>query len=77
MRSMNSPPKAIVWVVDDDGSVTTSLRVLVEASGLIVETYDSVAGLLAGFDPERAGCIVLNEGMPCHRFRGRHVDRRR
>ncbi len=53
-----------VWIVDDDCSVTDSLATLLESVGHQVETYNSAHEFLAGYNPERAGCIVLDERMP-------------
>ncbi len=55
---------ATVSIVDDDPSVTDSLRVLLESVGKHVETFNSAEDFLAGYDPERPGCIVLDERMP-------------
>jgi len=53
-----------VCVVDDDDSVRDSLRLLIESAGYAVETFASAEGFLAGYDPERPGCIILDERMP-------------
>jgi FixJ family two-component response regulator len=49
-----------VFVVDDNASVRKSMQALVEAAGLAVETYASAAEFLATYDPQRAGCLVLD-----------------
>lgn len=49
-----------VFVVDDNPSVRKSLRALVEAAGLAVETYASATEFLAAYDATRAGCLVLD-----------------
>src|SRR6185503_18336396 len=49
-----------VFVVDDNASVRRSMQALVEAAGLAVETYASATEFLAAYDPERAGCLVLD-----------------
>jgi FixJ family two-component response regulator len=49
-----------VFVVDDNPGVRKSLRALVGAAGLAVETYASAAEFLAVFDPGRSGCLVLD-----------------
>ena len=49
-----------VFVVDDNASVRKSMQALVEAAGLAVETYASAAEFLAAYDPQRAGCLVLD-----------------
>jgi FixJ family two-component response regulator len=53
-----------VFVVDDDEAVRTSLRLLLKSVGLQVETYGSAQEFLDQFDPDRAGCLVLDIRMP-------------
>ena len=53
-----------VFVVDDDQAVRDSLRWLVESVGLHVETFASVAEFQERYDPDRAGCVVLDVRMP-------------
>jgi FixJ family two-component response regulator len=54
----------IVFLVDDDGAVRDSLGRLLEAAGLPVERYASAEEFLAGHQPGRAGCLVLDVAMP-------------
>jgi two-component system response regulator FixJ len=49
-----------VFVVDDNVRVCESLRVLVEAAGLAVETFAASEDFLAAYYPARAGCLVLD-----------------
>lgn len=53
-----------VFVVDDDQEVRDALQLLMESVGLAVETYPSASDFLAGFDPQRPGCIILDVRMP-------------
>ncbi|MCZ8132434.1 MAG: response regulator FixJ [Steroidobacteraceae bacterium] len=55
---------ATVFVVDDDDAVRTSLRLLLKSVGLPVETHASAQEFLDAFDPDRAGCLVLDIRMP-------------
>lgn len=55
---------ATVFVVDDDEAVRTSLRLLLKSVGLPVETYAAAQEFLEQFDPDRAGCLVLDIRMP-------------
>ena len=55
---------ATVFVVDDDEAVRTSLRLLLKSVGLPVETFASAQEFLDQFDPDRAGCLVLDIRMP-------------
>jgi RNA polymerase sigma factor (sigma-70 family) len=56
--------KPTIAIVDDDTSVTDSLKVLIESVGQDAETFNSATDFLAAYDPERPGCIVLDERMP-------------
>ena len=53
-----------VFLVDDDDAVRDSLGRLLEAAGLPVERYASAEEFLAGYQPVRAGCLVLDVAMP-------------
>ncbi len=53
-----------VFVVDDDVAVRKSLRRLMEAAGLHVETFESAQAFLDGFDRSKPGCLVLDISMP-------------
>jgi FixJ family two-component response regulator len=49
-----------VFVVDDNAGVRKSLRALFESADLAVETYASGQEFLAVYDPDRAGCLLLD-----------------
>lgn len=53
-----------VFVVDDDASIRTYLRRLLEIRGFTVETCASGAELLARVRVDRPGCILLDLSMP-------------
>ncbi len=55
---------ATVFVVDDDEAVRTSLRLLLKSVGLPVETHAAAQEFLDQYDPDRAGCLVLDIRMP-------------
>jgi len=55
---------ATVFVVDDDREVRDALQLLMESVGLVVETYGSAQAYLDRFEPERAGCLVVDVRMP-------------
>ena len=50
----------VVFVVDDDPSVRSSLKFLISTVGLHVETFDSAEAALGELSPETAGCLVLD-----------------
>jgi FixJ family two-component response regulator len=51
---------AIVFVVDDDPSVRSSLKFLISTVGLHVETFDSAEAALQKLTPDAPGCLVLD-----------------
>lgn len=54
----------VVFIVDDDEAMRSSLRWLIESVGMKVETYDSADRFLASYYPGRAGCLLLDVRMP-------------
>src|SRR4026207_1829110 len=54
----------VVFVVDDDESVRTSLKELLESVGLRVELFDSADAFLASRIPDVASCLVLDVRLP-------------
>ena len=52
-----------VFIVDDDEAYRDSLVELVASVGLRCECFASALDFLAAFDPERAGCLVLDVRM--------------
>jgi len=54
----------VVYVVDDDESVRRSLKRLLAAAGLNVETFPSAADFLSFDLYDRPGCLVLDVSMP-------------
>lgn len=55
---------ATVFIVDDDEAVRGSLKLLLKSLGMPAQTYASGQEFLAGFDPQRSGCLVLDIRMP-------------
>jgi FixJ family two-component response regulator len=53
-----------IFVVDDDDAVRESLALLFRSVGLKAETFRSAAAFLAGHDPGRPGCLLLDVRMP-------------
>ena len=50
----------IVFVVDDDPSVRSSLKFLIGTVGLHVETFDSAETALQRLSPDAPSCLVLD-----------------
>lgn len=50
----------VVFVIDDDPSVRSSLKFLISTVGLQVESFDSAETFLQRKPPETASCLVLD-----------------
>ena len=53
----------VVFFVDDDDAICQSLRLLIEDIGLVVRTCNSAQQFLSEYDPDQAGCLVLDVRM--------------
>jgi len=68
---LTSPP--VVFVVDDDPSIRSSLAFLIGTVGLKVESFDSAEHFLSGKLPDTGSCLVLDvrlaglSGLDCQR----------
>src|SRR6202045_516734 len=54
----------VVFVIDDDASMRTSLSSLFRSVGLKVEVFDSAADFLRVARPDAASCLVLDVRLP-------------
>jgi RNA polymerase sigma factor (sigma-70 family) len=54
----------LVFVVDDDPSVRSSLKFLISTVGLKVETFDSADSFLQRQPPDAPSCLVLDVRLP-------------
>lgn len=54
----------IVFIVDDDSGIRSSLSRALIKRGFTVETFESAETFLNAYDPEVSGCLVLDYGMP-------------
>ena len=59
---MTAPP--LVFVVDDDRSVRSSLKFLFSTVGLLAETFDSADSFLHKKRPDVPSCLVLDVRLP-------------
>ena len=57
-------PASIVFVVDDDPSVRSSIKILLESVGLEVELFGSTKEFLLGRPADRPSCLVLDIRLP-------------
>jgi len=60
---MSTQGAPIVYLVDDDSAVRDSLRVMLEAYGMVVKDYVSAPAFLADGE-RRHGCLILDLHMP-------------
>lgn len=56
--------KSLVYLVDDDFSVRDSLSMLIESTGQAVKSFDSADSFLSNYNPDQAGCLILDVRMP-------------
>lgn len=61
---LDSPTKAMIYVVDDDSDVLGSLQFLLETDGFDVRTFKSGAALLRDEASDGADCFVIDYKMP-------------
>jgi two-component system response regulator FixJ len=54
----------VVFVVDDDQAIRSSLKWLIESVDLRVEAYGSADDFMSHYYPGRAGCLLLDVRMP-------------
>lgn len=63
-QTANSDPLPVVFVVDDEAGIRSSLRRLLKLAGLTVETYSSGPEFLEKAQLHGAGCVLLDMRMP-------------
>jgi FixJ family two-component response regulator len=63
MQEVPHPPE-VVFVIDDDVSMRTSLSSLFRSVGLKVEVFDSAGDFLKFGRPDSASCLVLDVRLP-------------
>ncbi|MBN3851927.1 MULTISPECIES: response regulator transcription factor [unclassified Paraburkholderia] len=57
-------PAQLVYVVDDDSGMRTSLAWLLDSVGIKSEGFGSATEFLAAFDVNKAACLILDVRMP-------------
>ena len=53
-----------VYVVDDDESIRTLWRWLMESNGIPVQTFATAQSFIESFSEDEAGCLVLDLDLP-------------
>lgn len=61
---MNADATQQVFLVDDDEAVRDALQLLLNASGLRVQAFASAESFLDYYQPDYAGCLLLDIRMP-------------
>ncbi len=65
---MNDPSQthgaSIVFLVDDDEAIRTTLSRALSKRGFVVRTYETAQGFLDDYTGNEPGCLVLDYGMP-------------
>jgi two-component system response regulator FixJ len=55
---------SMVFVVDDDTGVRSSIRLLLKSVGITATPYGSASEFLAAYDVAQPGCLILDIRMP-------------
>jgi FixJ family two-component response regulator len=64
MTSTASSGIRSVYIVDDDAAVRDSIKWLMKSARIPAVGFQSADEFLEKFDPELAGCILLDQHMP-------------
>lgn len=64
MNDMHPDQPPIAYVVDDDESIRTLWRWLMESNGIAVRTFSTAAEFIESYRNGSAGCLVLDLKLP-------------
>ncbi len=64
MNDMHSDQHPTAYVVDDDESIRTLWRWLMESNGIAVKTFATAAAFIESYRSGDAGCLVLDLKLP-------------
>jgi FixJ family two-component response regulator len=64
MSDMLADPVPTAYVVDDDESIRTLWRWLMESNGIAVRTFANAAEFITACPPDAPGCLVLDLRLP-------------
>lgn len=53
-----------VFIIDDDPLIRSMIELLIQASGRPVASFPAATEFLAGYAPQRAGCLICDICMP-------------
>lgn len=63
MENGRPQEQSIVFVIDDDDDVCTTLQQILQRPGLIVHTYRSAEAFLAAFVPQKQACLLVDANL--------------
>lgn len=64
MNDLHREPVPTAWVVDDDESIRTLWRWLMDSNGIAVRTFASATEFIHAYPPDAPGCLVLDLRLP-------------
>jgi FixJ family two-component response regulator len=64
LRRIMATAESIVFVIDDDPSFRRSIEMLIESSGLRVQTFSSAEEFLRSRRPDAPACLLLDVRLP-------------
>ncbi|HKV30806.1 MAG TPA: response regulator, partial [Candidatus Dormibacteraeota bacterium] len=64
MNDVRQGEAPTVFVVDDDDSIRTLWRWLMESNGIAVTTFAAAAEFIEAYPPGAPGCLVLDLKLP-------------
>ncbi len=80
-QSVNTSDALLIYVVDEDAALCDALRRLFDSVGLGVCALANLDEFLEAYQPERPGCLLLDNGLPGrdglsaqHWLRQREID---
>jgi FixJ family two-component response regulator len=59
-----STHEPVVFIVDDDPAVRDSLTLMIEQTGINVQSFKSAEAFLSSYQPKFFGCIIIDVQMP-------------
>ncbi|MGH8430896.1 MAG: response regulator transcription factor, partial [Solimonas sp.] len=61
---LTEPSKPLVYIVDDDQDLRTSLAWLLDSVNIASQCFAGADEFLRHYDPKRPACLVLDVRMP-------------
>ena len=58
------PGRPVIFIIDDDDSIRTGLRELLEGEGRVVECHPSAESFLRGYKPDHDACLLVDATLP-------------